>query len=252
MADDSATTLVGSAATGATFDATTDGGGNRTLQSTPRTNGAIVSITNPLPTRTPDGMDAAEGTTTDVAWVSGAGTVISILKGIFGKLAAALSINITQVAGSSILTGAGTAVGAVRVAMPTDQSLSAVLTGGSVTISGTPPVASVQSGAWNVGAVVTASTATQAAGTIVTTGTYVSALAANASRKGGVIQNTSTALAYVYMAGTTAAQSAGTSPAVQLSPLDAFDLSINRGFVYQGAVSITGTAGATFVTIENT
>lgn len=34
-----------------------------------------------------DGSDVAQGTTTDVAWVSGAGTVISVLKGIFAKLA---------------------------------------------------------------------------------------------------------------------------------------------------------------------
>src|SRR5882672_814122 len=39
-----------------------------------------------------DGADVAEGTTTDVAWVSGAGTVISLLKKIASAGGSAVSI----------------------------------------------------------------------------------------------------------------------------------------------------------------
>lgn len=251
MADDSSTTLVGSAATAATFDATTDGGGNRTLQSTPRTNGAIVSATNPLPTRTPDGMDAAEGTTTDTAWVSGAGTVISILKGIFGRLAGLLTINVTQIAGSAIQTGAGLAAGAIRIAWNTEQTLLATITG-SVNQAGTWFVS--QGGVWNVGAVVAPTTAAHTGGTITTTGTFYQALPANSSRVGGLIQNTGTGIQFIYLGGTAAAQSAGTAVVPQLGPLDAFNLNcgIAGGRVHQGAVSITGPGASTWIAIENT
>lgn len=111
MANDTETTLLGSIFSTTTFVATTDGT-HFSLQSTPRTNGAEVTTTNRLPVTT-DGTVAISGTA---------------------------AINIGQVAGSSILVGAGTAAGAVRIAFPTDQSLSGTITG-TVAITGTPTVA---------------------------------------------------------------------------------------------------------------
>lgn len=110
MANDTETTLLGSIFSTTTFVATTDGT-HFSLQSTPRTNGAEVTTTNRLPVTT-DGTVAISGTA---------------------------AINIGQVAGSSILVGAGTAAGAVRIAFPTDQSLSGTITG-TVAISGTPAI----------------------------------------------------------------------------------------------------------------
>lgn len=78
-----------------------------------------------------DGLDTAEGTTTDAAWVSGNGTVISLLKAIAGA------------SGSGGLTDVQLRATPVPVSGPlTDLQLraSAVAISGTVSISGTVPV----------------------------------------------------------------------------------------------------------------
>lgn len=65
----------------------------------------------------PDGSDAATGTTTDAAWVSGSGTVVGILKGLFGALAGFLKVAAVvwyaEASGSSVAANA-TLTGTVR------------------------------------------------------------------------------------------------------------------------------------------
>lgn len=188
-----------------------------------------------------DGADVAQGAIADAAYSSGSGTAIAILKGIYTKVAAVLSINIGQVNGATVPTGAGTASGAIRVALPTDQTLVGNITG-TVAITGTPTVAV------NIGTVAAA----QSGGTIATTGTFQVGLAANASRKGALIQNTGTGAIDIYLGGTAAAQTATTALALQLGPLDSFNLNCGvANSVYTGVVSVTGTAAAPYVTIEN-
>lgn len=50
-----------------------------------------------------DGSDVAQGTTTDTAYVSGSGTIVSVLKGIFTKLSSALTV--TQGTAASLTGG---------------------------------------------------------------------------------------------------------------------------------------------------
>ena len=65
-----------------------------------------------------DGADVAEGATTDAAWVSGAGTVIGILK----KIAAGASTNVTQWNGTTVATNSGVkGAGTLQVVLATDQ-----------------------------------------------------------------------------------------------------------------------------------
>jgi len=58
---------------------------------------AVSAASLPLPTGattavTQTAISTATGTTADTAWVSGSGSIVAILKGIFGKLASALSV----------------------------------------------------------------------------------------------------------------------------------------------------------------
>ena len=86
-----------------------------------------ISAANPLPgsgggggggggaVTVADGANVAQGTTTDAAWTSGGGTLVSILKGIFGKWS----------------LGHGTAAAAVRVELPTDGTGQVALASGT-------------------------------------------------------------------------------------------------------------------------
>lgn len=62
-----------------------------------------------------DGADVALGTTTDAAYTTGAGTVVAILKGIFGRLIGTGSIATGQV---SVTTG-NTSIAAARATRKT-------------------------------------------------------------------------------------------------------------------------------------
>lgn len=102
------------------------------------------------------------GTTSDSAWASGAGSAISLLKTIATASldTTPATVNLTQVAGSSISQGNGTAATAIRVALPTDGTGVVGLNAGTAiigkvgidqTTDGTTNlVAAKQSGTWNV------------------------------------------------------------------------------------------------------
>lgn len=68
-----------------------------------------------------DGADVAEGTTSDVAWVSGSGTVIAILKGIFGKFAT-LATSAKQDTGNTSLASIDGKITAVNTGAVTVSS----------------------------------------------------------------------------------------------------------------------------------
>lgn len=84
-----------------------------------------------------DGADVSQGARADTAWVSGNGTVISVLKGIFGKLAAALSVTPTKLGQTSRLPLWAT--GQVITTSATTAK-TAALTGTEVIISPTADV----------------------------------------------------------------------------------------------------------------
>lgn len=91
----------------------------------------VVSATGGDAVTIADGMDVAEGTTTDVAWVSGAGTVVALLKGIFGKLAGVLTATLTPAA-SFFHNSAGSAGVAIKASAGTLFGLT-INTGGTTT-----------------------------------------------------------------------------------------------------------------------
>ncbi len=96
---------------------TKDGSDNVAPQTALRANGAAVEAANPLPvvdTTTGTGI----GAPADSAWASGSGSVIALLKGLFGKWS----------------LGHGTAAAAVRVELPTDGTGVVGLAAGSATI----------------------------------------------------------------------------------------------------------------------
>ncbi len=68
-----------------------------------------------------DGGDVAEGTTTDPAWTSGAGTVIALLKTIAGA-GASSSVDLIQVGGAAIALGQTTMAASLPVVMASNQT----------------------------------------------------------------------------------------------------------------------------------
>lgn len=71
-----------------------------------------------------DGADVAQGTTTDVAWVAGAGTVISLLKKIASASAASVVSTKTALTGSAPTAGSvGVASGALVAANASRKGL---------------------------------------------------------------------------------------------------------------------------------
>lgn len=111
---------------------------------------------------------------------------------------------------------------------------------GNVTLAGTGTVRVAPRGL----------TVAQSGGTIAAGGTFQAALALNAGRIGGLIQNTGTGTLEVFFGPTASASS---EAALILAPLAerAFSLGVNQG-VYTGVVAVNGATDAPFVTIENT
>src|SRR6266568_1463316 len=72
-----------------------------------------------------DGANVAQGTTTDVAWTSGAGTEIALLKKLVAQLATTLGVS------GTVTANAGT--GNFTVAQATGTNLHAVIDSGSTT-----------------------------------------------------------------------------------------------------------------------
>ncbi len=90
---------------------------------------------------------------------------------------------------------------------------------------------------------------TQTGATIAATGTFQVALAANAARKGGIIQNTATTALEVFLGSGTAAAASS----LVLAQNGTVDLTLNvPNGIYQGEVQVAGTAGAAFVVLEAT
>lgn len=86
-------------------------------------------------------------------------------------------------------------------------------------------------------------------GTIATSGTFQTALQDNPARRGGFIQNNSSAVLYVF-----AGQSGATrGSSIQVPPGICFNLNMGtHGFIYIGAVMLDGATGAAFATMELT
>jgi hypothetical protein len=83
-------------------------------------------------------------------------------------------------------------------------------------------------------------------GSVAVTNTFQSVLASSATRRGCRLQNTSANTIYVYVgaiAGATTAQS------LQLTTKGSFDCA-SGGIVITDQISVTGTAGDTFVTVR--
>jgi len=159
-----------------------------------------------------DGQDVAEGATTDTAYVSGNGSVVAVLKGIFGKVPAKGSttgagstpvviasdqaavaskvadgadVALGAVADTAYATGSGTVIGLLK-------GLFARLRGGQATMANSLPVtmASDQSAIPVAGTVASLNRATAGSPTVVAIGTgSTSILGANAARKGLDLQN---------------------------------------------------------------
>lgn len=114
-----------------------------------------------------DGADVAQGTTTDVAYVSGSGTLVSILKGIFGKFGAVVlaagsaligkvgidqttpgttnAVALAQINAATTLAGNGvTGTGAQRVTIASDNS--ALPAAGQGATAATAPAGATQIG----------------------------------------------------------------------------------------------------------
>jgi hypothetical protein len=90
-----------------------------------------------------DGADVAQGTTTDVAWVSGSGTVISLLK----KIASAGGSAVSVADGADVAQGTTTDTSAANTVVGILKAIKAAITG-TLTVSGT--VTSNQGGTWTV------------------------------------------------------------------------------------------------------
>lgn len=75
-----------------------------------------------------DGADTAEGTTTDPAYTTGAGTVVALLKGLYAKLAGSLSVTGT-------FWQATQPVSAASLPLPTGSSTSALQTTGNTSLA---------------------------------------------------------------------------------------------------------------------
>ena len=88
--------------------------------------GGAVTVAN--------GADVAQGNTADAAYAgSGSATVVATLKGVYAKLAAALTANISQFGGSNVVTGTGTSgAGIPRVTVANDSTV--ILGAGAATI----------------------------------------------------------------------------------------------------------------------
>jgi hypothetical protein len=96
---------------------TVDGSSNVAPQTALRANGAQVEAANPLPVADAT-AGAGIGAPADSAWASGSGSVIALLKGLFGKWS----------------LGHGTAAAAVRVELPTDGTGVVGLAAGSALV----------------------------------------------------------------------------------------------------------------------
>lgn len=171
-----------------------------------------------------DGSDVAEGTTSDAAYTSGSVTVVSILKGIFGKFtdgtqrgsfklldtagtnvgaidsSGALASNLTKVGSTAVDTNSGNkSAGTQRVVIATDQpSLS-------------NPIPVTESGTWNVGL---SKTGTGYSGYFMDAlSTTVQTVSASAGKFGGLIGviNVNSGPAYIQLFDTTGAVTLGTT-----------------------------------------
>jgi hypothetical protein len=96
----------------------------------------------------------------------------------------------------------------------------------------------------------------QNVGTIAATGTFQAALAVNANRKagGGIVNLGSHQMSVLFSANTGTSTAAAVPVVAGTTLLAAGTLSFSSFFpqeVYQGAISIEGTSGDTYVTVEN-
>ena len=126
-----------------------------------------------------DGADVAQGTTSDVAWTSGSGTVIALLKKIAG-----LSVSVSNFPATQAVTGTffQTTQPVSGTFWQTTQPVS-----GSVSVSNFPATQTV-SGTVSAAPSSTVGNAPTSASVGVASSTII---AANASRKGAAIINTS-------------------------------------------------------------
>lgn len=94
-----------------------------------------------------DGADVTQGAVADAAYVSGSGTVVSVLKGIFGKLAAAIHVivdsgtltTLTTITNPAGIKGAdGTSIVSITNTLPTQPiSVNGTLQETTITLGGT-------------------------------------------------------------------------------------------------------------------
>jgi len=93
--------------------------------------------------------------------------------------------------------------------------------------------------------------ATPGGSTITSGGTFQQALAANATRKGGFLQNNSASNVMKVYCGTNA--NATDAAAVQVPAGKFFNLNLGiPGFIYRGALQVDGTTADAFSTLEIT
>jgi hypothetical protein len=119
--------------------ATTDANGSIVPENAGLSNGAPVTTANPMVTA--DAVaDAALGTPSDAAWASGSGSVVAILKGIFGKFSGIVLGAGSAVIGAVTQSGAWTVTAAAPATtyqgtMTVPTTTSTALTGGNVTMA---------------------------------------------------------------------------------------------------------------------
>lgn len=221
-----------------------------------------------------DGSDVAEGTTTDPAWVSGAGTVIGILKTIASSGAAA-GLTDAQLRASAVpVSGTVTASGpltdtqlrasAVPVSGPlTDAQLRAtpVPVSGTVTASGPLTDAQLRATPVPVSGTVTANAGTgtfttkdvragtPAQSSVVASATNVTVLAANANRLGATVYNDPTGGAGANLFLKLGATASATSYTSRLVPNAYYELPYGYTGIVDGIwASAAGNARVTEVT----
>jgi hypothetical protein len=178
-----------------------------------------------MPTSSGDGDHVTTGNTSDAAWVSGAGTVISLLKKIASAGGSAVSIadgsdvTLGAKADAAATTDAGTFTLVALVKRLLGKFPAVV---GQTTKAGSLSVAlASDSDAFTITGSVTVSGAATATLTNVNdTATSTTLLASNASRTGFMLMNDSTSILYVKF-GTTAS---ATSFTVKLAAGDYYEL----------------------------
>ena len=186
------------------------------------------------------------GAQSDAAWSgTGNGSVTAIDKALFNLLTA--GIKVTQQ--GTVTVGGSVSVSNFPATQPVSGSVSvgnfpaSQAVTGSVAVSNFPATQPVSG---SVTTLPSGVTTTQTAGTTSSTaGTFTSAAAASSTRKGCTLQNTSSAMEYLYL-GATASGSA--TNAFMVSPGGFFSCPAPGGVVVQDNIAVAASvASATYV-----